>query len=112
MGPAVLHNVTIYVERSEFEAVRGFYSALSGGSDVWQEPGHIACFGSAEVALCVHEEEPGHDAGAREFFFWVDDMDGVEAAVREAGTDVQRVGGELRCADPEGNLVRLHARRA
>ena len=107
-----MHNVTVYVARSRFEAVRSFYAALTGGAAVWQEPRHIACFGTADVALCVHEEESGHDASVREMFFWVDDVDRVEAELRRAGIDVRRVGGELRGVDPEGNLVRLHARTA
>lgn len=112
MSPMVLHNVTVYVERGKFEAVRAFYAALAGGSPVWQDAGHIACFGSADVALCVHEEEPGHRSGTREFFFWMDDLDAAETEALRCGLDVRRIGEELHTMDPEGNLVRLHTRRA
>ncbi len=107
----MLHNVTLYVERSRFEPVRTFYAVLAGRPPVWEEPRHIACFGTADMALCVHEAEPGHVAGARELFFWVKDVERVEAELAQTGVEVQRVGEELHCIDPEGNQVRLHARR-
>ncbi len=105
MRGAVLHNVTIYVEQSRFEAVRRFYRTLAGAPAVWEEPGHIACFGSAELAVCVHEAEPGHEAGTRELFFWVDDVDAVQAEAHRTGIELQRVGDELRCVDPQGTLI-------
>ncbi len=62
---------------------------------VFEEAGHICCFGVGDdLAVCVHEAEPGHPAGAHELFFWVD-----EAASEE------------RLTDPVGNQVRLHQRQ-
>ena len=92
----LLHNVTIYVDTTRFEAVRAFYAELSGTAPAWEEPGHIACFGTADLAICVHAEEPGHPAGANELFFWSDDVDG---------------DNEVQLVDPLGNQVRLHRRR-
>lgn len=97
MRPPVLHNVTLYVERARFDAVRAFYAELAGTAPVWEEPGHIACFGTDELALCVHEEEPSREAGAHEFFFWVDETGAGD-------------GAEVSSVDPEGNHVRLHRR--
>ena len=88
--------MTFYVHPSRFEAVRAFYAELSGTAPVWEDPGHIACFGTVDLAICVHEEEPGHPAGATELFFWIGDLDG---------------DGELQLVDPLGNQVRLHRRR-
>lgn len=110
-----LHNVTLYVERSRFPAARGFYRALLATDPMWEEPGHIACFGSGDLAVCVHEAEPGHDAGTRELFFWADDLDAVQADVAAAGFATRRARGpgtdELHFVDPEGNDVRVHLRR-
>ena len=94
MPPPVLHNVTFYVEQSTFEAVRAFYADLAGAPPVWEEPAHIACFGSNELAVCVHEEEAGRPAGTTELFFWTDD-----------------VADEVELVDPAGHRVRLHRRR-
>ena len=91
-----LHNVTLYVASDAFEAVREFYASL-GLPVVFEEAGHICCFGVGEdLAVCVHEAEPGHAAGATELFFWVDGVD---------------EDAELRLADPLGNQIRLHLRR-
>ena len=65
MRSAQLHNVTVYVEKSELGPARDFYLALFGGDPIWEEGEHIVCFGTAELAICVHEEEPGHPAGTR-----------------------------------------------
>ena len=57
--------------------------------------GHICCFAVGnDLAICVHEAEPGHPQGARELFLWVED-----------GID------EVRLIDPIGTQVRLHQRR-
>lgn len=67
-----LHNVTVYAAPGELEEHRAFYLALYGRDPVWEQPGHIHCFGSADLAVCLHEEEPGHPPGSRELFFWTD----------------------------------------
>ena len=90
---ALLHNVTFYVAAAEFDEVRRFYAERLGLPVVFEEAGHICCFGVGDgVAICVHEAEPGHPAGTRELFLWTD-------------TD------EERLTDPLGNQVRLHRRR-
>ncbi len=89
-----LHNVTFYVGAEEFDRVRDFYADL-GIPVVFEEPGHLCCFSVGdELAICVHEAEPGHPAGTRELFLWAD-----------VGTD------EMRVTDPLGNHVRLHRRQ-
>lgn len=91
---AQLHNVTLYVSRHEFDDVREFYAERIGLPVVFEEAGHICCFGVGDdLAICVHEAETGHPAGTRELFLWV-----------EAGS------GEGRLTDPVGNQVRLHRR--
>ena len=93
---AELHNVTLYVAADELDAMRTFYAERLGLPVVFEEGGHICCFGvGGDVAICVHEAEPAHPAGTRELFLWVDDVDG---------------GREVRLADPAGNQVRLHPR--
>jgi catechol 2,3-dioxygenase-like lactoylglutathione lyase family enzyme len=93
-----LHNVTIYVGRDDFDDVRWFYANQVGLPVVFEEPGHISCFGSGkDVAICIHEAEPGHPAGTRELFLWVDD----------ARVDPD---AELHLDDPVGNQIRLHRR--
>ncbi len=89
-----LHNVTLYVARDAFDSVREFYATTLGLPVVFEEAGHICCFGVGEhVAVCVHEAEPGHAAGATELFFWVDGVDG---------------DAESQLVDPLGNQIRLH----
>lgn len=90
---AELHNLTLYVAPDEFESVRAFYSERLGLAVVFEEAGHICCLrASDDVAICIHEAEPGHAAGSRELFFWVDD-------------------GDSSLTDPTGNLIRLHVQR-
>jgi catechol 2,3-dioxygenase-like lactoylglutathione lyase family enzyme len=91
---AQLHNVTFYVARDQFAAMREFYAERLGLPVVFEEGDHICCFGvGADMAICVHEAEPGHPAGARELFLWVDHLDG---------------GDDVRLGDPAGNRLRLH----
>jgi predicted enzyme related to lactoylglutathione lyase len=115
MRSVELHNVTIYVEKSELGLARGFYRALFGGHPIWAEDGHIACFGSADLAICLHEAEPNHPAGTRELFFWTDDLDSAQADLEATGSAVTRVrrdmGSELGTVDPAGNQIRVHRRR-
>jgi len=110
-----LHNVTMYVQKSELGIARDFYGALFGGDPVWAEDGHIACFGSADLAICVHEEEPGHPAGTKELFFWTDDLEATQADLEGIGSAVDRVlrhdHTELSTVDPAGNGIRVHRRR-
>ncbi len=90
-----LHNVTFYVSRDQLDDVRAFYAERLGLPVVFEETEHIYCFGVGEsLAICLHEAEPGHPAGARELFLWVDDATGEE-----------------RLTDPVGNQVRLHQRQ-
>jgi hypothetical protein len=115
MKPAQLHNVTVYVEKSQLRTARDFYLALFGTEPIWEEGDHIACFGTAELAMCVHEEEAGRPAGTREFFLWADDLDAVRAELERAGRTVQRIAtaghyNELGAVDPMGNQVRVHRR--
>ena len=92
-----LHNVTFYVDSGDFDAVRAFYADRLGLPVVFEEVGHLCCFGAGEgLAICVHEAEPGHPAGSRELFLWV------------AGASDRP---ETRLTDPVGNRVRFHARR-
>jgi catechol 2,3-dioxygenase-like lactoylglutathione lyase family enzyme len=92
-----LHNVTFYVSRDALGDVRDFYAERLGLPVIFEEAGHICCFGVGDdLAICVHEAEPGHPAGARELFLWADDPDG---------------GAEVSLTDPLGNQVRLHHRR-
>lgn len=92
---ARLHNVTLYVARDEFDMVRAFYSERLGLPVIFEETGHICCFAVGDdLAVCLHEPEPGHPAGARELFLWVDDA-----------TE------EIRLTDPLGTQIRLHERR-
>jgi len=92
---AQLHNVTLYVDRDEFADVRAFYAERVGLAVVFEEPGHICCFGAGDdLAICVHEAEPGHPAGTRELFLWVDDL-----------------LAEVVLNDPMGTQLRLHRRR-
>lgn len=116
MRSVELHNVTIYVEKSELGLARDFYRALFGRDPIWAEDGHIACFGSADLAICLHEAEPNHPAGTRELFFWTDDLDTAQADLEGNGSAVTRVrrddlGGELCTVDPAGNEIRVHRRR-
>jgi catechol 2,3-dioxygenase-like lactoylglutathione lyase family enzyme len=91
-----LHNLTFYLARDEIEAVRTFYAERLGLPVVFEEPGHICCFHvGGEMAICLHEAEPGHPAGERELFLWSDEVD----------------GGEVRLTDPAGTKVRVHERR-
>lgn len=107
-----LHNVTLYVEKSALETARTFYRALFGRQPTFEERGHIVCFGTPELAICVHEEEAGHPAGSHEFFFWADDLDDIQADLADTRTSVQVAGDdELRCVDPAGNQIRVHPRR-
>ena len=92
---ARLHNVTFSVDRDVFPTVRAFYSERLGLPVVFEETGHICCFAVGDdLAVCLHEAEPGHPAGARELYLWVDDA-----------TD------EVRLTDPVGTQIRLHTRR-
>ena len=92
---ARLHNVTFYVARDEFNPVRAFYSERLGLPVIFEEAGHICCFAVGEdLAICVHETEPGHPPGARELFLWVDDA-----------------ADEVGLTDPLGTQIRLHQRR-
>jgi catechol 2,3-dioxygenase-like lactoylglutathione lyase family enzyme len=96
---AQLHNVAIYVGRDEFDDVRAFYAERLGLPIVFEEPGHICCFSvGIASAICVHEAEPGHPAGTRELFLWVDD-EAIDPLAEE------------RLNDPVGNQIRLHRRR-
>lgn len=111
-----LHNVTMYVEKSELGFAGDFYSALFGADPLWAEDGHIACFGSADLAICLHEEDPRHLAGTREFFFWTEDLDSAQADIECTGSAVTRVrrdheDSELCTVDPIGNEIRVHRRR-
>lgn len=111
-----LHNVTIYVARGDFERVSAFYRAAFGSDPIWQEPGHITCFGGSDMALCVHEEEADHPAGTHELFFWAEDLDQAESELRAASSEARRAvsaAGEeaLRAVDPFGDAVRIHRRR-
>ena len=110
-----LHNVTLYLELSDLRTARDFYRALFNGGPVWEEDGHIACFGTADLAICLHEQEAQHPAGTREFFFWTDDLDGIQLDVEGGGGTVTRVStghdDSLRLVDPAGNDVRVHRRR-
>lgn len=111
-----LHNVTLYVEKPRFDPGREFYQALFGRDPVWVEPGHIACLGTAELAICVHEEEAGHPAGTRELFFWGQDLDRIQADLEATGASVRRTAttsgdSELHCVDPTGNQIRVHPRK-
>lgn len=92
---ARLHNVTFYVARDDFASVRAFYAEHLGLAVIFEEPGHICCSAAGDdLAVCVHEAEPGRPAGARELFLWADDA-----------------SGEVRLTDPLGTHVRLHRRR-
>ena len=96
---AQLHNVALYVEREDFDGVRAFYAETVGLPVIFEEPGHICCFGVGhDLAICVHEAEPGHPAGTRELFLWVD----------ENGFDPLAA---VLLTDPMGNQLRLHRRR-
>lgn len=92
-----LHNVTLYVAGDVFDDVREFYATTLGLPVVFEEPGHICCFGvSDQIAVCLHEPEPGHQAGTTELFFWAAELDR---------------GTEVHLADPVGNQIRLHLRQ-
>ena len=94
---AQLHNVTLYVGRDELDDARAFYAERLGLPVVFEEAGHICCFGAGDdLAICIHEAEPGRPAGGHELFLWVDDGQG---------------DGEVRLTDPLGTHVRLHGRR-
>ncbi|MGH9226813.1 MAG: hypothetical protein ACRD2W_24190 [Acidimicrobiales bacterium] len=94
---AQLHNVTVYVAREQFDEMRDFYARRLGLPVVFEEAGHLCCFAAGrDLAICIHEAEPGHRAGARELFLWIDDQDD---------------GPEVHLVDPVGNQVRLHGRR-
>jgi catechol 2,3-dioxygenase-like lactoylglutathione lyase family enzyme len=113
MRTAQLHNVTLYVERTELDRVREFYVALFGSDPMWEERGHIACFGSTELAICVHEAEEGRPSGICEFFLWAEDLDAMEADLNAVGSPVRRIArdgdqGELATVDPAGHHVRVH----
>ena len=115
MRTAQLHNVTLYLERAELDRVREFYVALFGGDPMWEERDHIACFGSTEVAICVHEAEEGRPAGTCEFFLWAEDLDAVEADLNAVGSRVRRIARagdqtELATVDSAGHHVRVHRR--
>ena len=111
-----LHNVTIYVAREDAERACAFYRAVFASAPMWEEPGHIACFGTAEFALCIHEQEGAHRAGTQELFFWDDDVDSAEAELSARTADVRRVitsagDEEVHATDPWGNAIRIHRRR-
>ena len=92
-----LHNITLYVARDVFDDVREFYATTLGLPVAFEESGHICCFAvSDQVAICVHEAEPGHLAGNTELFFWADELDR---------------GPEIQLVDPVGNQIRLHLRQ-
>ena len=92
---AQLHNVTFYVSPDQLDAVRAFYAERLGLPVVFEEAGHLCCFGVGDdLAVCIHESEPGHPSGARELFLWVD-----------------KAPSEERLTDPAGNQVRLHQRQ-
>ena len=92
---ARLHNVTFYVARDEYTAMRAFYAERLRLPVIFEEAGHLSCFAVGdELAICVHEAEPGHPAGSRELFLWDDG-----------------VAGEVRLTDPLGTRIRLHAPR-
>jgi predicted enzyme related to lactoylglutathione lyase len=110
-----LHNVTVYVNAFDFERMRAFYVALFHGEVVWEEPGHIVCVGTDDLALCVHEAERDHPAGTREFFLHARDLDRLVAALEATGADVRRsasAADEIHCVDPVGNHIRIPRRRA
>jgi predicted enzyme related to lactoylglutathione lyase len=109
-----LHNVTVYVDPFDFERVRAFYAALFDGQVAWEEPGHIACVGTSDLALYVHEAERDRPAGSTEFFLHAHDLDHIAAAVQATGAQVRRsaTGEEIHCVDPVGNQIRIHPRRA
>jgi GrpB-like predicted nucleotidyltransferase (UPF0157 family) len=91
---AQLHNITLYVNGGELDKVREFYAKRLGLPVVFEEAGHICCFGVGDdLAICVHEAEAGHPAGTGELFLWV-----------------EGVSGEVCLTDPAGNQVRLHQR--
>ncbi|MGH9278535.1 MAG: VOC family protein [Acidimicrobiales bacterium] len=104
--------MTVYVDRADLGRVRDFYLALFDGRVVWDEAGHITCVGTDEIAVCVHEAEPGHPGGTRELFFRSEDLGGVAARLRAVGATVRPAGGELHAVDPAGNQVRVHAPRS
>jgi catechol 2,3-dioxygenase-like lactoylglutathione lyase family enzyme len=111
-----LHNVTIYVAHDDMERACAFYRSVFGAAPFWEEPGHIACFGTAELAVCVHEEEGAQPAGTHELFLWDDDLVQAEADLNATLADVRRVttpevDEELRATDPWGNRIRIHPRR-
>lgn len=94
MSTVRLHNVTLYVARDDFDAMRAFYAERLGFPVVFEELDHICCFEVGEdMAICVHEAEDGHPAGSRELFFWDESRD-----------------GDVRLSDPSGTQLRLHPR--
>jgi len=90
---SVLHNVTIYVKPEWLGAMRDFYGNLVGSDPVFEDPGRIVCFGTTEMAICIHAEEPGHPAASTELFFWSNESQ------------------EVQLSDPIGHQVRLQPRQ-
>jgi lactoylglutathione lyase len=112
----------------DVEAVASFYARL-GFEERFRMPGQDGSAGfiglqrdSAELAVTTEESprllagvEPGQ--GPRhELFVYVEDVDGMVAALRDADTEVVREPADMpwgeRVAfvrDPEGNLVSLAA---
>jgi len=115
-GQAVLHNVTYYARKSDFERLRVFYKDVLDLQVVFAEPDHISCVAAGgELGICVHEEEPGHPAGTRELFFYVDDYESFAERARSLGYDAEvkplSTGTlELWLTDSQGNQVRCHRR--
>jgi hypothetical protein len=94
------------VARSEFERLRTFYKDVLELQVVFADPGHISCVGAgAELGICVHEEEPGHPAGTRELFFYVDDFEPY--AERALGAHVVAAYRSRSRAWREGEMARL-----
>jgi catechol 2,3-dioxygenase-like lactoylglutathione lyase family enzyme len=110
-----LHNLTMYVAHDDMDRACAFYRGVFGAAPIWEEPGHIACFGTAELALCVHEQDGARRAGTHELFLWDDDLDRAEADLNATLADVRRVttpsaDEELQATDPWGNGIRIHRR--
>jgi catechol 2,3-dioxygenase-like lactoylglutathione lyase family enzyme len=116
-GPVItgFDHVQLAMPRGREDAARSFYAGLLGMSELEKPPVLAArggCwFAAGAAVLHLGVEEPFAPARKAHPALLVDDLDGLEAALRAAGHACVRADGEIpgvrrfHTSDPFGNRV-------
>lgn len=110
----------VYLATRDVAAQSAFYESVLGlplkfrDGDRWVQYNTGDAGGAGFSIACLEEAKPAESGAV--LVFEVDDFDGIEASVKQAGGEVTGIrdmgshGAVLSMRDPEGNIVQMFRR--